>query len=258
MDLKGKVVIVTGATGILGRGICTVLAGEGMRVVAADLAPARCAALADELVAGGGAALGVAVDVTVKESIARMVAQVLAAYGQIDALINNAGIIEVGAVVDFPEEKWDRVLDVNLKGAFLCAQAVVPGMIERRCGRIVNVSSVAAKRPAPLQSAYASSKHGLLGLTQVWCQELGPHNITVNSVCPGFIESPMWSEHLSPAFAPKFGVAPPDVVETLARAVMPLGRPQQPEDIGQAVAYLCRADNVTGQSMVVDGGLTMY
>lgn len=258
MNLNKKVVIVTGAVGIIGRGICEVLAGEGMKVVVADLNLERCEAFAAELAASGGEAMGVAVSVISRASIGHMVQTVIARYGHIDALINNAGIMELGSVVDLSEEKWDRVLAVNLKGAFLCAQAVVPGMIERQTGRIINVASVAAKRPAPLQSAYAATKHGLIGLTQVWCQELAPHNITVNAVCPGFIDSPMWAEHLAPAYAPKFGVPPVELVGALATALMPLGRPQQPHDIGAAVTYLCQADNVTGQSLVVDGGFTMH
>jgi NAD(P)-dependent dehydrogenase (short-subunit alcohol dehydrogenase family) len=160
--------------------------------------------------------------------------------------------------VDFREDDWDRIMDVNLKGAFLCAQAVVPHMIQRSSGRIINISSVAAKRPGPLQTAYAASKHGMIGLTQVWCQELGAHNITVNSVCPGFIDSPMWKEVLGPALAPVFGCEPSDLVETIAKAYMPLQRPQTAEDIGQAVAYLCRADNVSGQTLTVDGGHAMW
>ena len=181
-----------------------------------------------------------------------------AAFGRIDALVNNAGVVVVASLVDHGEEDFDRVLSVNLKGAFLCAQAVTPHMIENKSGRIINIASVAAKRPGPMQSAYAASKHGLLGLTQVWCQELGPYNITVNAVCPGFVQSAMWKDHLSPALAPLFGVDPSQVIETIAKAYMPLGRPQQPRDIGDAVAYFCSADNTSGQALVVDGGHAMW
>jgi len=258
MELKGRVAIVTGAVGAIGHGICRTLAGEGMRVVVADLSQDQCDRFADEIKTFGGMAMGVALDVTSRESVGRMVQTVLAAFGQIDVLVNNAGVIVVASLVDHKEKDFDRVLSVNLKGAFLCAQAVVPHMIQNRSGRIINVSSVAAKRPGPLQSAYAASKHGLIGFTQVWCQELGPHNITVNAVCPGFIESAMWKDHLSPALAPVFGVDPSQLVETIAKAYMPLARPQQPQDIGEAVVYFCRADNTSGQALVVDGGHAMY
>lgn len=268
MDLKGKVAIVTGAVGAIGRGICTVLAHEGMSIVVADIAQDACDRFASELnypaashgaiKASGGSALGVAVDVTSGSSTAKMAQQVLDAFGQIDALVNNAGIIVAASLVDHTEEDFDRIMNVNLKGAFLCAKAVVPHMIERKQGRIINIASVAAKRAGPLECAYAASKHGMLGLNQVWCQELGPHNITVNAVGPGFVKSVMWKDHLSPAYAPAFGVEPAELVDTLAKAVMPLGRPQTPEDIGQAVAYLCKADNVSGQTLLVDGGLAMW
>ncbi len=257
MELKGKVAIVTGAVGAIGHGICRTLAGEGMRVAVADLDRDQCYRFADELKTSGGAAIGVAVDVTSSESTHKMVEAVLGIYDRIDVLVNNAGIIAVAPLVDHREKDFSRVLDVNLTGAFLCAQAVVPHMIKNKSGRIINVASIVAKKAGPLVSAYAASKHGLIGLTQVWCQELGPHNITVNAVCPGFIESPMWADHLKPALAPVFGVDQSQLLETMAKAQMPLGRPQRPEDIGEAVAYFCRADNTSGQALAVDGGYTM-
>jgi NAD(P)-dependent dehydrogenase (short-subunit alcohol dehydrogenase family) len=258
MDLRDRVAIITGATGTIGKGICRQLAQEGMRVVIVDLAQDEADGFAKEIKTSGGRALGIAVDVTSRESTAHMAREVMEAFGRIDVLINNAGVIVVAPLLEFKEEDWDRVIKVNLKGAFLCAQAVVPHMIENKGGRIINISSVAAKRPGPLQTAYAASKHGMIGLTQVWCQELGPHNITVNAVCPGFIDSPMWKEHLSPALAPVFECKPTDLVETIAKAYMPLQRPQTPEDIGQAVVYLCRADNTSGQALTVDGGYAQW
>lgn len=258
MELTNRVVIVTGAVGMIGRGICKVLHARGMKVVVSDLDSVACASLADELGAADGQALGVAAGVTDRASLDRMVETVMQHFGQIDALVNNAGIIELGSLIDLSEEKWDRVINVNLKGTFLCTQAVAPVMIKQGRGSIVNFASVAAKRPAPLQSAYAATKHGVIGLTQVWCQELAPYNITVNTVCPGFIDSPMWHQQLGPAYAPMLGVPAEQVMGVLAKTQMPLGRPQQPEDIGEAVAYLCSADNVTGQSLVVDGGYSRF
>lgn len=256
MELENRVAIVTGAVGMIGRGICKVLRNRGMKVVVADLNLAACNRLADELVADQGLALGVEVSVTSSASLTNMVETVMRKFGQIDALVNNAGVIELGPLTDLSEEKWDRVIEVNLKGTFRCTQHVARVMIEQKRGRIINFASVAAKRPAPLQSAYAASKHGVVGLTQVWCQELAPHNITVNTVCPGFVDSPMWTQQLGPAYSAVVGVPADQVMEALAKAQMPLARPQTPEDIGEAVAYLCTADNVTGQSLVVDGGFS--
>lgn len=184
MDLKNRVAIVTGALGSIGGGICETLTSEGMQVVVADLHQEACDQYASQMNASGGSVIGVAVDVTDKKSVLKMVSKVISAFGQIDVLVNNAGIITVAPLTEHKEDDFDRVIRVNLKGAFLCAQAVAPHMIKRKNGRIINISSVAAKRPGPMQSAYAASKHGLIGLTQVWCQELGAHNITVNAVCP--------------------------------------------------------------------------
>jgi meso-butanediol dehydrogenase / (S,S)-butanediol dehydrogenase / diacetyl reductase len=258
MELKDKVAIVTGAGGMIGQGICRSLYRLGMRVVAADLNTKACDALLAELGAGSDRAMSIQVSVTDKNSLAAMVQAVVARFGGIDALVNNAGVIELGSLVDLSEEKWDRVINVNLKGTFLCTQAVAPVMIAQNRGSIVNLASVAAKRPAPLQSAYAATKHGVVGLTQVWSQELAPHNITVNSVCPGFIDSPMWSQQLGPAYSAMVGVPPEQVMEALAKTQMPLGRPQTPSDIGDAVAFVCGAPNMTGQSLVIDGGFTRY
>jgi len=256
MELKGRVAIVTGAVGSIGGGICRTLAGEGMRIVVADLSQDQCDRFADEIKKSGGTAMGVAVDVTSKESTKRMAQTVLDAFGQIDALVNNAGIIVVAPLVDHREEDFDRVLNVNLKGPFLCAQAVVPHMIQNKSGRIINIASVAGRRSGPIVSAYAASKHGVLGLTQTWCQELAAHNITVNAVCPGIVQSAMWTDHWAPVFATQLGVDPSQLADAFA-ANSPLGRAQKPEDIGEAVAYFCRADNTSGQALSVDGGKYM-
>jgi meso-butanediol dehydrogenase/(S,S)-butanediol dehydrogenase/diacetyl reductase len=258
MKLQNKVVIVTGAAGKIGQGICRVLHQRGMIVIAADLDENACMTLIDELGPNDDRLTSIQVDITDRNSTIKMVESVVKRFGSIDALVNNAGIIELGSLIDLSEEKWDRVIDVNLKGTFLCTQAVAPVMIKQNSGSIVNLASVAAKRPAPLQSAYAATKHGVIGLTQVWSQELASHNITVNSVCPGFIDSPMWSQQLGPAYADMVGVDSSEVMGVLAKTQMPLGRPQEPEDIGEAVAFVCGAKNMTGQSLVIDGGFTRY
>lgn len=139
MELKGRVAIVTGAVGAIGHGICKTLAGEGMRVAVADLVQDQCNRFADELETSGGTAMGVAVDVASGESTRNMVQTVLGVFGRIDVLVNNAGIIVVAPLTDHREEDFDRVLSVNLKGAFLCAQAVAPHMIKNKSGRIINV-----------------------------------------------------------------------------------------------------------------------
>ncbi len=256
MDIRNRVVIVTGATGSIGRGVCLLLAARGMQVVVADLDQQVCDRFVDELVGRGYKAIAVAVDVTSRKATVKMAATVLERLGTIDVLVNNAGIIGLAPLQELEEAVWDRVIDVNLKGSFLCAQAVVTTMIKQKRGRIINVASVAAARPAPFQSAYAATKSGVLGLTRVWCQELAAYDITVNTVCPGFVDSPMWSEHLGPAYAAVSGVESAAVLDALSRANIPLARPQQPKDLGEAVAYIAGADNVTGHTLYVDGGFT--
>lgn len=257
MVIKGKVAIVTGATGVIGKGICRVLAEKGMRVVVADLNQETCDGFAAELETGDKNTIGVAVDVTSKASTEQMVQKVIDTFGRVDTLVNNAGIIKLGPLPELSEEDFDQVIAVNLKGSFLCARAVSPHLIKQQSGAIINIASVSSKRPGPLQSAYAASKHAQIGLTQVWCMELGEYNITVNAVCPGFVDSPMWSEHLSPAYAQTFEVAPEKLIDAAAKFHMPLGRPQTSEEIGEAVAYFCQAESTSGQALVIDGGYAL-
>lgn len=257
MDLAGRVGIVTGAGRGIGRAIALELAREGMNVVAVDLERSQMDDLAREVVDIGRKALLVEGDVTSAGSMDRMVRDAMSAFGEIDVLVNNAGVIVVTPFAELQEEDWDRVINVNLKGTFLCSKAVVPYMIEKQRGSIVNVSSVAGKKAPPLIAAYSASKFGVIGLTQAMAQELGAHNITVNAVCPGFVDTAMWSEHLSPALSPIMGVASKDVFAAFTQANVPLQRAQSSEDIARAVAFLCKADNISGVALNVDGGHTM-
>jgi NAD(P)-dependent dehydrogenase (short-subunit alcohol dehydrogenase family) len=257
VDLIGKVGIVTGAARGIGRGIALGLAREGMQLLLVDLAKNELGPVAEEIKALNRRALALEADVTSSEAVQKMAETTISAFGQIDVLVNNAGVIVVAPFTELREEDWDKVLNVNLKGTFLCCRAVVPYMIQKKCGRIVNISSVAGKKAPPFIAAYSASKFGVIGLTQALAQELGVHNITVNAICPGFIDTFMWQQHLSPAFANIMGVLPEQVVEAFTKANVPLQRPQSPEDIAQCVVYLCKADNVSGVALNVDGGHTM-
>ncbi|MBC8466296.1 MAG: SDR family oxidoreductase [Deltaproteobacteria bacterium] len=257
MDLVGKTGIVTGAARGIGRGIALGLAEEGMNIVAVDLIKTQLDDLAKEVRGLGREILVVEGDVTSAESMDGMVQQAIRAFGQIHILVNNAGVVVVAPFTELKEEDWDKVIDVNLKGAFLCSKAVVPHMIEKKDGRIVNISSVAGKKAPPLIAAYSASKFGVIGLAQAMAQELGAHNITVNAVCPGFVDTAMWEEHLSPALSPVMGVEPNQVFETFTETNVPLQRAQSSGDIAQAVAFLCKADNISGVALNVDGGHTM-
>ncbi len=169
-----------------------------------------------------------------------------------------AGIVDVALVVETTEAQWDAIMDVNVKGVFLCSKAVVPGMIERRRGRIINTASIAGKRGAPRLSAYCASKFAVIGLTQSLAHEVARYDITVNAVCPGWLGTAMWMDVLISPIMERLGKDAQAAFQEHAAANVPLGRPQTPEDIGQAVVYLAQADNVTGVALNVAGGLVMH
>jgi NAD(P)-dependent dehydrogenase (short-subunit alcohol dehydrogenase family) len=259
MELKDAVAIVTGAARGIGRGVAQSLAREGTHVVVADLPSVQEEMeRTGALVEGEGAqALLAHCDVTDWSQVSALAQATLDRFGRIDILVNNAGVIGVAPVVAMSEEEWDRVLDVNLKGTFLCSKAVAPHMMERRSGRIVNMSSQAGKSGQAMISHYCASKFGIIGFTQALARELGPANVTVNAVCPGEVDTAMWRESLLPAIAGMQGVTLDEAWEGWIKERVPLGRPQTVEDIGQAAVFLCQADNVTGESINVTGGSEM-
>lgn len=271
MDIKGCTAIVTGAARGIGRGIALSLAAHGAHLVVADLfhykprhAPEyqlsgeeEVNKVVAEIEAMGQRALGIDVDVTQNETVIRMVEQAKATFGRIDILVNNAGIILRGPVVDFSEAWWDTTMQVNAKGVFLCSKAVAPIMMEQKRGKIVNIASVAGKRGGMNLAAYSASKFAVIGFTQSLAQELAPYNVTVNAVCPGTVSTAMWTEVLLPPIMEQKHLSQSEAFQAHVAERIPLGRPQTPEDIGQAVVYLCQADNVTGTSLIVAGGSLM-
>jgi NAD(P)-dependent dehydrogenase (short-subunit alcohol dehydrogenase family) len=148
-------------------------------------------------------------------------------------------------------------MDVNLKGVFLCSKAVVGHMAQRRSGRIVNLSSIAGKRGRAFASAYATSKWGVIGFTQSLAYEMAPANVTVNAICPGEVATYMWTDVLAPAMAAGAGTSKEEAWDAMLKRDVPLGREQTPQDMGQAVVFLCKADNVTGLALNVSGGTEM-
>jgi NAD(P)-dependent dehydrogenase (short-subunit alcohol dehydrogenase family) len=248
MELKDKVALVTGSGRGIGEGIALVLAREGAAVVVLDRNPDDAKAVADKIVAGGGKALAVEGDVTKKATLDAAVAAAVATFGTIDILVNNAGIEAPPClIVDLPEAQFDRVIGVNLKGVFLATQAVLPTMIAKGTGRIVNIGSTASIRMTFFGSVdYTISKHGVGGLTQHLAWELADHHITVNTVCPGGVHTPLMDAHTTPEYR-----------EATVKRLVPLGRFCTIEEIGEAVSFLAsdRAAMITGQMLAVDGGL---
>ena len=248
MELKDKVAIVTGSGRGIGEGIAMVFAREGARLVIVDMNIEDAKNVVRKIEAGGGKAIATRTDISKKADVEAMVAQTLAAFGTVDILVNNAGIEAAPCLVrDMPEAQWDRVLGINLKGTFLCCQAVLPTMMTRNRGRIINIASTAAIRMTFFGSAdYTVSKHGVAGLTQHLAWEIADHQITVNAVCPGGVLTPLMEQHTTAEFRDK-----------LTQRLVPLGRFCTIEEIGEAVSFLAsdRAQMITGQMLAVDGGL---
>lgn len=271
MELKGKTAIVTGGARGIGRGIAVALAHQGVAVAVADLytptlgtggytlsTEADVQETVEILTSQGAKAIGVQVDVTQADQIEAMVTSVSQKLGPIDILCNNAGVVHFHAMAEMTEADWDAIMDVNLKGVFLYCRAVLPDMMERRQGRIINTSSVAGKTGSSGPAAYAASKSAVIGFTQSLALEMAPYDITVNAVCPGILGTSMWLDHIIEKRSQDLDDDREAALQRFVADRIPLGRPQTPEDIGQAVVYLAQADNVTGISLNVAGGLVMH
>lgn len=247
MRLKDKVAIITGATGGIGMATARKFAREGARVAIADLDAGRVDAARAALVATGAEAIGVQLDVTDAASVAAMVATVKSAWGRIDCLVNNAGITQDARLVKMSAEQFDRVIDVNLKGVFLCTQAVADTMILQGSGVILNASSVVGLYGNFGQTNYAATKAGLIGFTKTWARELGPKGVRAIAVCPGFVATPILDS------------IPPAVMQKMVEKV-PLGRLGQPDEIARTVLFLAsdEASFITGSTLAVNGGQYMF
>jgi len=262
-NLNGQVAIITGAGSGIGQAIARRLSQEGAAVVTADLNRDAAAKLIEELKGSGRQGIAVEMNVTVKKDAERTVKQCLENFGQVDILVNNAGAGSLGLIVNQKEEDWERPIQVNLKGTFLCSQAAAREMIPRKKGRIVNISSVSGKTGEEFIGPYCASKFGVIGLTQALAKELARYSINVNAVCPGYIWTPMWTE-MAKWFQENFpsleGKSPQEIFENRVKSVTPLRRPQTPEDIANLVAFLVsdQAQNITGQAINVDGGAVMH
>jgi len=259
MRLKERVAIVTGGGRGIGRAVCVNMAKEGATIAIPDINLDAAKETVDMIKRDGGEAMALKVDVTRKPEVQTMVADALKAYRQIDVLVNNAGIDIKGAVTELEESTWDEIMDLNLKGVFLCTQAVLPSMIERRCGRIINIASMAGKTGEPFTSPYCASKFGVIGFTQSVALEVGRHNISVNAVCPGPVETELIKQSVAQAAKLK-GMGPEEFFQSFYIDPTPLGRIARPLDVARAVIFLASddAEFITGTTLNVSGGREMH
>ncbi len=189
--LAGKVAVVTGAASGIGRAIAESLAAEGAAVCVADLNARGAQEAADALRRAGRRAHALPVDVAEPASVRSMIEETVAVCGRLDVLVNNAGLQHIAPIVEYPEAQWERLIRVMLTGTFLCTKYVLPHMIPRKWGRVVNVASAHGLVASPFKSAYVAAKHGIVGFTKVAAWEVAEHGITVNAVCPGYVRTPL-------------------------------------------------------------------
>ena len=244
-ELAGKVAVVTGAGQGIGKALARGLAEAGAAVVVADVLAENAAATARQIVADGGRALGLKVDVSQRAQVEAMIDGALSELHRLDILINNAGVFPRSTVLELDEETWSAVIDVNLKGTWLCSQAAARVMVEQgEGGRIVNFASVAAFRPAVNGAHYAASKAGIVAFTRNMALEMAPYRITVNAIAPG----------LTNTAQPRYGMTEEEIAA--AGETVPLGRIAQPEDMLPTILFLCGPGGayITGQTHHVNGG----
>ncbi|HEY0752770.1 MAG TPA: 3-hydroxybutyrate dehydrogenase [Ktedonobacteraceae bacterium] len=254
-SLAGKVAIVTGAASGIGLAVARDFAEQGIRVTLADIDVASGQAAAAELL---GARFQRA-DISQAEEVRALVAQTSAAEGHVDILVNNAGLQHVASIVEFPEEKWRLMLEIMLTAPFLLTQAVLPGMYERKWGRIINIASVHSLRASPFKAAYVTAKHGLLGLTRVTALEAAEYGVTCNAICPSYVRTPLVEKQIA-AQAKVHNLPESEVVEKVMVTEGAIKRLLEPSEVAQLVTYLCSAaaSGITGSAQTIDCGWTAH
>lgn len=250
-DLDGKVGLVTGGGSGIGQEVALRLAGEGVAVALVDLDASRAEATAAVIEKAGGHARALCADVSDSLQVSEAVARARELLGPIDYLVNIAGFHQRAAIHDITDSQWHRMLNVHLSGTFYCCRSIVPDMISRRSGRIVNMSSVHASGRVPFGAHYSAAKAGIVGLTKALAQEVAPQGILVNAVSPGPIDTPLWREGLSETEL--------EARKARRTPVIPLGRIGQPREVADVIVFLLSpaSSHITGQVININGGEVM-
>src|SRR5262245_4699755 len=257
--LKGKTALVTGSTSGIGLGIATRLAAEGMNLVLNGFGPrAEIERISAELKTQYRVTVTYdPADMTKPAAIAGMVANAIDKFGAVDVLVNNAGIQHVAPVEEFPLDKWDAIIAINLSAAFHTVRAALPAMKANRWGRIVNIASAHALVASPFKSAYVSAKHGIAGFTKTVALEVAEQGITVNAICPGYVRTPLVEKQI-PDTAKARGITEEQVVRDVLLAAQPTKKFVGVDEVAGLVAFLCSeaAISITGAILSIDGGWT--
>jgi NAD(P)-dependent dehydrogenase (short-subunit alcohol dehydrogenase family) len=255
--LEQRIVLITGGSGGLGRALSLVFSTQGHRVVITARNQENLNATAEQIAMNGGQVLALPCDVTVREQVKSLGEQIGNRWGTVEILINNAGIARAVSFVDTPDELWDETLETNLTGAYNCCKIFLPGMIQAKWGRIINIASTTAKVGYSHVTAYTASKHGLLGLTRSVALETARQGITVNAICPGYIDDERTEENAK-VFAEKTGKTVDEVLRLFA-ASAPQNRLIAPEEVASLALLMAseKLAGMTGQAINVDGGAVM-
>ena len=258
MSLQGKVALVTGSTSGIGLGIARALAAEGAGVMLNGFGDkATIAQIRTELASTGAPVVYDGADLSEREAVAGLVANTVRELGGLDILVNNAGIQHTAPIADFPDDKWDQVIAINLSAAFHAMKAAIPVLNSAGWGRIVNIASAHGLVASPEKAAYVAAKHGIIGLTKVGALELANTGTTVNAICPGWVLTPLVQAQID-ARAKTSGVSSDEVARQMLSEKQAMVQFTTPEGIGGLVVFLCSeaARTITGASLSIDGGWT--
>lgn len=259
MEFKDKVVVITGGSKGIGKAFALDFAKQGAKVAISARGKDELDATAKEIEAVGGQALAIVCDVSDKNQIDKMADEVHEKFGVVDVLVNNAGIAPSNKFLNHPDEMWQQVLDINLTGPYLVSKAFLPKMVERgEGGRVINMASIASKVPQAYTIAYVTSKHGLLGFTRTLALEMNKYGITVNAICPGYVDTPMVDKGMD-LIKEKTGT-PVEMSRAYIEKQNPQGRMIEAEEVAALGLMLAgeAAKGITGQAINIDGGAVMF